>query len=193
MFFNKEKKKNKTDTNDAWVTEAAIDRRRKHVLDIGDIFFFLKRIITIAFCVFVFFGFIFGIKPMNNDDMKPHFGAGDVLFYYRWDRNFVSQDVVVYKAEDKTRVGRIVARPSDMVNIENNGLEVNGYNSYEGDIFYETKPYDEGIDFPINLGSDEYFILADYREGARDSRYYGAISDSQIKGKVIFVVRWLNL
>ena len=36
---------------------------------------------------------------------------------------------------------------------------------------------------------DEFFVLCDYREGARDSRYFGPVSEGEIKGKVITVVR----
>ena len=41
----------------------------------------------------------------------------------------------------------------------------------------------------LTLAEDEFFVLCDYREGARDSRYFGPVSEDEIKGKVITVVR----
>ena len=41
--------------------------------------------------------------------------------------------------------------------------------------------------------NDEVFVLCDYREGAKDSRYFGPVSKSEIKGKVITIVRRSNL
>ena len=34
-----------------------------------------------------------------------------------------------------------------------------------------------------------FFVLCDYREGARDSRWFGPVRQSEVKGKVITVVR----
>ena len=46
-----------------------------------------------------------------------------------------------------------------------------------------------GPAYPLTLAEDEFFVLCDYREGARDSRYFGPVSEGEIKGKVITVVR----
>lgn len=50
-----------------------------------------------------------------------------------------------------------------------------------------------GIVYPVTLAEDEVFVLCDYREGAKDSRYFGPVSKSEIKGKVITIVRRSNL
>ena len=68
-------------------------------------------------------------------------------------------------------------------------LVVNGSTVLENDIYYTTPKYDNGVTYPLTLAEDEFFILCDYREGARDSRYFGPVSEGEIKGKVITVVR----
>ena len=57
------------------------------------------------------------------------------------------------------------------------------------DIYYSTPRYENGPDYPVTMAEGEYFILCDYREGARDSRYFGPVSRDEIKGKVITVIR----
>ena len=41
----------------------------------------------------------------------------------------------------------------------------------------------------MTLAENEFFVLCDYREGAKDSRYFGPVSAGEIKGKVITVLR----
>ncbi|MDR3830753.1 MAG: S26 family signal peptidase [Mediterraneibacter sp.] len=41
----------------------------------------------------------------------------------------------------------------------------------------------------MTLNSGEYFILGDQRGNAKDSRYFGAVKDKEIKGRVITVLR----
>lgn len=176
------------------VTEEMIEKRRKRLVNIEEILYFLKRFLILGAFLAILFFVIFGVYPMSNNDMMPRIAAGDVLFYYRLDRNFISQDIVIYRADGKNRVGRIVARPGDSVAItESAALSVNGFVAYEENIFYRTPDYDNRIEYPLNLNTGEYFLLCDYREGARDSRYYGAVSEKDILGKVVAVVRWMNL
>ena len=63
----------------------------------------------------------------------------------------------------------------------------------ENNIFYRTPRYEDGISYPVKLLKNQYFVLCDYREGAKDSRYFGAVDSREIKGKVITVIRRSNL
>lgn len=91
-------------------------------------------------------------------------------------------------------VGRIVARAGDTVEItEDAKLKINGSIVVENDIYNQTPAYEEGVSYPLTLEADEYFVLGDHREGAKDSRYLGAVSTKEIKGKVITVVRRTGL
>ncbi len=174
--------------------EDAIAGRKKRLLNLDEIFIFFQRLLILIVFIIVLFGMVFGIFPVNNNDMMPRISAGDMAIYYRINNRYVSRDLVVYKAEGKKRLGRIVAGPGDEVSItEADELMVNGFVSYEEYIFYPTPAYDQRVEYPMILGSDEYFVLADYRQGTRDSRYYGPISDSDISGKVVAVMRWMNL
>ena len=91
--------------------------------------------------------------------------------------------------DGKTQVRRIVAVPGDTVEIKEEGLFLNGYRQQEADISTETLPYEEGIRYPVTLQEGEYFVLADLRTNAEDSRLYGVVTNREIKGTVIALLR----
>ena len=103
-------------------------------------------------------------------------------------------DVVVLQKDGKRYVSRIVAHGGDTVEItEDAQLSVNGSTVIENNIYYSTPQYEGGIAYPVTLAENEVFVLCDYREGAKDSRYFGPVSKPEIKGKVITIVRRSNL
>ena len=71
--------------------------------------------------------------------------------------------------------------PGDKVKIRNNKIYINNKIIEDEYAYGETSDYDE-----ITLGDDEYFVLGDNRLISKDSRYFGAIKKSDIKGKAIF-------
>ena len=99
------------------------------------------------------------------------------MLFYRLDKSLRSSEVAVFKKDGKWYTGRVVAQGGDSVEItEDAELKVNGSIVIENDIYY-------------TLADDEYFILCDYREGAKDSRYFGPVCGNEIKGKVITLIR----
>ena len=70
---------------------------------------------------------------------------------------------------------------------------INGSLVVENDIFYPTPQYDSEITYPVLLKEDEYFVLCDQRNGAKDSRIYGTIQKRNTKGKVIILLRKNNI
>lgn len=153
------------------------------------------RFVMLLLFLWILFGAVFGISPMRGEDMFPRISAGDILLYYRLEKNFNSGDVLVFKKQGKISAGRVVAHGGDSVEITGDGeLKVNGSAVVESNVFYKTYPYDKKrVNYPLSLKKDEVFLLCDYREGGKDSRYFGAISKNEIKGKVITVLRRSNL
>ena len=155
--------------------------------------FFIRLVILLIF-LWLLFGVFFGITPMRGSDMFPRISAGDLLLYYRLEKNYNSEDVLVFKKEGKLSTGRVVAHGGDSVEITGDGeLKVNGNVVVESNVFYKTYPYGKKVKYPLKLKNGEVFLLCDYREGGKDSRYFGAISKKEIKGKVITVLRRSNL
>ena len=56
-------------------------------------------------------------------------------------------------------------------------------------IFSDTKAVETGIRYPVSLESGQYFILGDDRDSARDSRVYGAVDRSDVKGVIFILIR----
>ena len=184
-------RKGKAKADDTPPTPAEIIKaKRRRCADAEDIAGFLTKLVAIVVLLGMLFGFAFGVTPMENDDMSPRISAGDLLLYYRLADDLVTGDVLVFDKDGEQYVGRIVANPGDTVEVTDQAtLVVNGSTVLENDIYYTTPKYDNGPAYPVTLAQDEYFILCDYREGARDSRYFGPVSLAEIKGKVITVVR----
>lgn len=154
----------------------------------------VKNLILLAVLLWLFFAFFVGVKMAPNDDMKPKIGAGDVLVYYRIAKNPVIQDVVVFKKNKTDYIGRVVASPGDTVEITKEGnFILNGNTLIEDEIYFST-PYYEGFqEYPLTLAADEYFILADKREGGEDSRYFGPVKQNELKGTVAGLFRRTGL
>ena len=172
------------------IPEEVIAARRRRIANSRELQSFFCRLVLLLLLFWILFGIVFGIKPMANDDMAPRISAGDLMLFYRLDKNLSSGDVVLLKKDAKWYTGRVVARGGDSVEItEDSELKVNGSIVIENDIYYKTPGYDDYVSYPLTLDSDEYFILCDYREGARDSRYFGPVRESEIEGKVISVIR----
>ena len=151
---------------------------------------FLIRLLILIGILYLLFGVMFGITTVKNEDMSPRMSAGDLVLYYRLDKHPVAGDVIVYKKDDQQYVGRIVAKGGDSVEITEEGtVKVNGSIVLELNIFYETPQYESEVKYPLQLQEGECFVLGDHREGATDSRYFGAVDTQEIRGKIITVIR----
>ncbi len=174
--------------------EDIIRARRRRLNNQADIISFAVRLASMAVLLWVLFGVVFGVAVMGDEDMAPRLSAGDLMLYYRLEDSFSSQDIVVFVKDGEQFVGRIVARGGDTVEVTDQAtLVINGSTVIESDIYYSTPAYDSDVTYPLTLAEDELFILCDYREGAEDSRSFGAVKVSEVKGKVITVIRRSNL
>ena len=88
----------------------------------------------------------------------------------------------------------MVAAGGDTVEVTADGrLLVNGNAMIESAIFYPTTEYVGFVEYPLTLNQDEVFVLADFRNGGADSRFFGPVKKDEILGVVITVVRRNNL
>ncbi|MCR4729913.1 MAG: signal peptidase I [Saccharofermentans sp.] len=156
--------------------------------------FSLFSILMIILLVWLMLGVVFGIMKAPSNDMSPRVDYGDLLLYFRLDKTFDINEVVVINKNDTIYLGRVIAVGGDTVDITDEAnLIVNGNAINEPKIYYTTPRYENYEEFPQTIPEGEYFILADRREGGEDSRYYGTVKAKEIKGSVVTLIRRNNL
>ena len=166
----------------------------KPVSPMRDVHRALLRALVTVVALYGIFGWVLGLTVAQNDDMYPRIDAGDLLLYYRLDRDVRAQDVVVLKKDGATRVGRVVAVGGDTVEIAGDGtLTVNGATMVERNIFTPTPAYAGPVTYPLTLEPGACFVLCDHRDGGEDSRVYGPVRASELLGTVVTVIRRHNL
>lgn len=148
---------------------------------------FFKRLIGLIIVLGLAFTFVWGLAICKDNNMAPAMRDGDLVLYDRFSKEFTAEDVVIYEQDGRQYIGRVVAIQGEDVSMDTEGnLFVNNNMKEEPDIFFPTFAKEDGtITYPYHLPPDGYFVLGDYRTGARDSRDFGSISAEDIKGKVI--------
>ena len=160
---------------------------------LSDLLFLFLKVLMIGMFLVLFFTFMFGITQVQDETMDPAVKEGDLAIYYRLDKRYAKDDVIIVINNGETQIRRVVALPGDTVDMDERGLVINGYSQIESDIYTRTEPYVDGITFPITLAQDEVFVLGDNRPKAVDSRMYGAVKVSATNGKLMTLIRRRNL
>jgi len=139
------------------------------------------------------FSLVYGLHYNREPGMIPAVKDGDLVIYYRWDKDYLARDLIVLEYQGEAQVRRVIAVAGDTVDISERGLIINGSLQQEREIFFKTERYAEGPEFPLTLGEGEVFVLGDARVDVTDSRIYGAVNVSDTKGQVISILRRRNL
>jgi signal peptidase I len=137
--------------------------------------------------------FVYGLHRNADADMTPAVKDGDLVMFYRLDKDYAAGDIVILSYEGERQARRVVAIGGDTVDITEDGLLINGALQQEFEIYEDTPRYAEGIDLPVTVGEGAIFVLGDSRENATDSRVYGEVKVSDTQGKVVAVARHRGL
>lgn len=172
-------------------TNRGRDHPKESVL--RDVLFLLLKIGAIAVVVMVLFTFVYGLHRAEDVSMKPAVRDGDLAMYYRLDKTYAAGDVLLLEFDGKVQIRRVVATAGDTVDIVEDALMINGALQQEPDIHEATQRYENGVSFPLTVGEDEVFVLADARENGTDSRVYGVVDTKDTLGKVISILRRRNI
>lgn len=147
-----------------------------------------SRILILTIIGFILFTKVFLITQASGNAMFPAIKDGDLVICFRLQKEYTKNDVVVYKADGTRHIGRIIARQTDVITMDDTGtLQVNG-TVQGGEILYPTYAK-EGIEYPYRVLENHIFVLGDYRTETQDSRDFGSISMDEVEGKVITILR----
>jgi signal peptidase I len=155
--------------------------------------YLLLKIAVIAGIVIAFFTFLYGFHRNQDPDMDPAVKDGDLVVFYRPDKDYEAGDLLLVEFEGKRQVRRVVAVAGDTVDITEDGLIINGALQREKKIFEVTERYADGAQLPVTLKEDTVFVLGDARDNATDSRVYGAVDTGDTFGTVIAILRRRNM
>ena len=166
----------------------AIRKRRYAAENARDAWSLVRRVAVLAALAWVLCTQVFVLTQASGNSMFPAIKDGDLLIGYRQQGTYAKNDVVLYRAGGKLRVGRILARENDLVNLDASGtLVVNG-SAQSGEILYPTYAKD-ALEYPYTVPEGSVFILGDYRTQSEDSRDFGAVPLTELEAKVITLLR----
>ena len=170
-------------------TAADVIRARRIALNTREGYISLFfRVVVLALTAYVIFTQVFLITQNKGQGMFPAIKDGDLIIGYRVQQEYAKNDVVVYTMDGEQRIGRIIGKQTDVVNINEAGsLLVNG-TTQSGEILYPTYPKEE-LEYPYSVPKGCVFIVGDYRTNTEDSRDYGPISTDNVECKIITILR----
>jgi len=158
-----------------------------------DLLSLLIKIVAILAAVAAIFTFLYGLARDTDPDMAPAVKEGDLVLFYRLDKDYAIGDLLLVKFEGNLQVRRVIAKAGDTVDITELGLVINGALQQESGINQTTRRYQDAVSFPLTVGPGQVFVLGDSRENATDSRVYGPVNTDDTLGTVITIIRWRGL
>ncbi len=130
--------------------------------------------------------FIYGVKlPYWNTTVIP-FGQP------------VRDDIIVFRypmEPDKDYIKRVIAVPGDVIEIKNKKVFVNQepikqpYAVYMDPHVVPAHVNQRDNMGPITVPADAYFVMGDNRDSSYDSRFWGFVDASEVRGKA-FIIYW---
>ena len=172
---------------------------------------FIRNIILVLIAILAIFLlriFVFSTFKVHEDAANSYLSNGDVVVVNR-NREPRYKDFIVYKKDGIFYISRVVATAGQSVTVMDDILYVNNkvkkepYISKIKSEYLSTSDTQQPFtsDFSVNTVSNGkynevpkgyYQVLNDDRQNTNDSRSFGLIKESQIRGVVTFKVLPLN-
>lgn len=167
---------------------AIIAARRSRILTRRGYGELLRRMLILAVLGWLLLTQVFLITQLSGNDMFPALKDGDLIIAFRLQEEYAKDDVVVYQWEGKLRIGRIAARETDVVTLDDSGTMLVNGTVQSGEVIYPSYAK-EGLEYPYTVPDGCVFIMGDNRNQCEDSRDFGPVPMESLRGKVITILR----
>ena len=136
--------------------------------------------------VSLLFSLLVGVSRVDGTSMAPTLRDGQPVFFTRVNLRYSRGDVVYARMPSgENYVKRIVALEGDVVELRDGTLYINGVPVDNPHAHGTTQPQEGIVEYACTVGEDMAFLVGDNREGSVDSRTFGALPFSSIRGKLI--------
>jgi signal peptidase I len=108
-------------------------------------------------------------------------------------------DVIVFKSPeepDRDLIKRVIGLPGDKLELRSKRMYVNGDRLDEPYVQFLEPPSEDGPPKPgdlreqygpVTVPDGQYFMMGDNRDNSQDSRYWGFLPASYVKGRALFI------
>lgn len=175
---------------------------------------YLESIIVAVILALFVRTFVFQAFKIPTGSMKPNLLVGDHLLVNKFIfapaasaierallpmRDIDRGDVVVFKfpeEPDRDFIKRVIGLPGETLELKNQTIFINGMPLVEPYADYVFPPASEGADDsadlrrrygPVTVPAGHYFMMGDNRDDSQDSRYWGFLPQSYVKGRALFI------
>lgn len=161
--------------------------------------YFESLVVAVILALFVR-TWVFQAFKIPTGSMEPNLLVGDHLIVNKMRFAAVKRgDVVVFKfpkEPERDFVKRVIGLPGDRIELHKKKVFVNGQPIDEPYAHFIEPPSADGtprVDDvreeygPVNVPADQYFMMGDNRDNSEDSRYWGFLPKSYIKGNAEFL------
>jgi signal peptidase I len=158
----------------------------------------ISLIIVIPFRLYIAQPFMVSGPSMDNTFTDGQYLIVDELSY-RFNEP-KRGDVLIFRPPDNPSVfyiKRLLGLPGETIQIKNNVVTIFNQDNPQGKVLNE--PYVKidlsgptRLDAYVTLKADQYYVLGDNRQVSKDSRVFGPISKSEIKGRPFLRLLPLN-
>lgn len=161
----------------------------------GFISSFIETVVVALVLAVVLYLFIMTPHEVVGNSMHPTYKNGEYLMANKITYKFgkpVRGDVIIFKYSDtQDFIKRIIGIPGDEVMVKDGHIYINGKQLDES-AYLDSSIITNGESYihegqSITVPQDSYFVCGDNRPNSSDSREFGPIEFSKIKGKAWIV------
>lgn len=146
-----------------------------------------KELIIIFILIVLAFHFVIGASFVKGTSMNPTLQDKKLVFYLRIVPEYKRGDIIsVRMPSGEYYVKRVVAVAGDEVDIHDGKFYLNGVEQDEPYTMGVTETQGTTVTYPYVVEVGRVFVMGDNRENSMDSRTFGTVIRSQIKGKLLF-------